>query len=216
MSQPARVALKAAVWLVALAPLAGLLYGFWTDDLTANPIEYVTRTLGETALQLLLASLALTPLRILFGVGWPLTLRRLLGLFAFFYVCLHFAVWIVLDHFFDWRTMGDDIVKRPWITVGVAAFVLLIPLAVTSTSGMIKRLGGRAWRRLHRLVYVAGVLGCLHYIWLAKKVLIQPWVYATILAVLLGIRLIDAARSYARRRRARATPSEKIVIGSRG
>src|SRR6185503_14751899 len=104
----------------------------------------------------------------------------------------------------------------PWITVGVAAFLLLIPLAVTSTSGMIKRMGARAWRRLHRLVYVAGVLGCLHYIWLAKKVLIQPWVYAAILAVLLGIRLIDAARSYARRRRARATPGEKIVIGSRG
>jgi sulfoxide reductase heme-binding subunit YedZ len=211
-----RVALKVVVWAVALAPLAALLYGFATDDLTVNPIEYVTRELGETALRLLLATLALTPLRLLAGWSWPITLRRLLGLFAFFYVTLHFAVFIVLDHFFDWKTMGDDIVKRPWITVGVAAFLLLIPLAVTSTSGMIKRMGARAWRRLHRLVYVAGVLGCLHYIWLAKKVLIQPWVYAAILAVLLGIRLIDAARSYARRRRAGATPGEKIVIGSRG
>jgi sulfoxide reductase heme-binding subunit YedZ len=196
-----RVALKIVVWAVALVPLAGLLYGYWTDDLTANPIEYVTRELGEAALRLLLASLALTPLRIVFGLSWPITLRRLLGLFAFFYVCLHFAVWIVLDHFFDWHTMGDDIVKRPWITVGVAALVLLTPLAATSTTGMIKRLGGVAWRRLHRLVYVAAVLGVLHYIWLAKKVLIQPWVYAAVLAVLLGVRGWDAARRVFRRRR---------------
>lgn len=201
MSVRGRVALKVVVWVVALTPLARLLYGFWTDDLTVNPIEYVTRELGETALRLLLASLALTPLRILFGLGWPLTLRRLLGLFAFFYVCLHFAVWIVLDHFFDWRTMGDDIVKRPWITVGVAALLLLVPLAATSTTGMIKRLGGVAWRRLHRLVYVAATLGVLHYIWLAKKVLIQPWVYAALLAVLLGIRAGDAVRKLVKRRR---------------
>jgi methionine sulfoxide reductase heme-binding subunit len=196
-----RVALKIVVWGVALAPLAALVYRYWTDDLTVNPIEYVTRQLGETALRLLLASLALTPLRILFGLGWPVTLRRLLGLFAFFYVCLHFAVWIVLDHFFDWHTMADDVVKRPWITVGVAALLLLTPLAATSTTGMIRRLGGLAWRRLHRLVYVAAVLGVLHYIWLAKKVLVQPWVYAGILTVLLGIRGWDAGRRLVKRRR---------------
>jgi sulfoxide reductase heme-binding subunit YedZ len=196
-----RVALKVVVWAVALTPLARLLYGYWTDDLTVNPIEYVTRELGETALRLLLASLALTPLRILFGLGWLVTLRRLLGLFAFFYVCLHFAVWIVLDHFFDWRTMTDDVLKRPWITVGVLALLLLTPLAATSTTGMIRRLGGVAWRRLHRLVYVAAVLGVLHYVWLAKKVLIAPWVYAAVLAVLLGIRATDAVRKLLRRRR---------------
>ena len=201
MSRRARIALKIAVWVVALTPLGRLLYGFWMDDLTVNPIEYVTRELGETALRLLLASLALTPLRILFGISWPVTLRRLLGLFAFFYVCLHFAVWIVLDHFFDWRTMSDDIVKRPWITVGVTALLLLVPLAATSTTGMIKRLGGVAWRRLHRLVYVAATLGVLHYIWLAKKVLIQPWVYAAMLAVLLGIRAGAAVRRLVKRRR---------------
>jgi len=201
VSGRARIALKITVWVVALTPLARLLYGFWMDDLTVNPIEYVTRELGETALRLLLASLALTPLRILFGISWPVTLRRLLGLFAFFYVCLHFAVWIVLDHFFDWRTMGDDIVKRPWITVGVTALLLLVPLAATSTTGMIKRLGGVAWRRLHRLVYVAATLGVLHYIWLAKKVLIQPWVYAAVLAVLLGIRAGEAVRKLVKRRR---------------
>jgi methionine sulfoxide reductase heme-binding subunit len=196
-----RVALKVAVWVVALVPLAGLLHGVWTDDLTVNPIEYVTRVLGETALVLLLASLAPTPLRIVFGLGWPLTLRRLLGLFAFFYVNLHFAVFVVLDHFFDWRTMADDVVTRPWITVGVGALLLLVPLAATSTTAMVKRLGGVAWRRLHRLVYVAAALGVLHYIWLAKKVLVEPWVYAAVLAVLLGIRALDALRRLARRRR---------------
>ncbi len=216
MTTRGRVALKVVVWAVALAPLAGLLYGFATDDLTVNPIEYVTRELGEATIRLLLATLALTPLRLLAGWSWPITLRRLLGLFAFFYAVLHFSVWIVLDHFFDWRTMGDDILKRPWITVGVAALVLLTPLAATSTTGMIKRLGGRAWRRLHRLVYVAAALGCLHYIWLAKKVLVQPWIYAGVLALLLGIRGVDAGRNYARRRRARTTSSENIVIGSRG
>jgi len=194
-----RVALKVVVWAVALAPLAGLLYGFATDNLTVNPIEYVTRELGEATIRLLLATLALTPLRLLFGWSWPVTLRRLLGLFAFFYAVLHFSVWIVLDHFFDWHTMGDDILKRPWITVGVAALVLLTPLAATSTTGMIKRLGGQTWRRLHRLVYVAAVLGCLHYIWLAKKVLVQPWLYAGFLAVLLGIRGFDSARRLSKR-----------------
>ena len=214
MTTRGRVALKVGVWVVALVPLARLLYGFAIDDLTVNPIEYVTRELGETALRLLLATLALTPLRIVSGWSWPITLRRLLGLLAFFYAVLHFAVWIVLDHFFDWHTMGDDIVKRPWITVGLTALVLLVPLAATSTTGMIKRLGGRAWRRLHRLVYVAGILGCLHYIWLAKKVLIQPWVYAAILVLLLAVRLWDAGRGLARR--AEQKKAQKIVIGSRG
>ena len=207
MTARGRVALKTAVWLVALAPLAHLVWAWWTDGLTVNPIEYVTRELGETAIRLLLATLALTPIRLLFGVSWPITLRRLLGLFAFFYVTLHFMVWIVLDHFFDWRTMADDIAKRPWITVGVTAFLLLVPLAATSTTGMIKRLGGATWRRLHRLIYVAGVLGVLHYIWLAKKVLVQPWVYAVLLATLLGIRAWATARKLSAR---------WIVLGSRG
>lgn len=202
MSRRARLALKTGVWGVALAPLAGLLWGFWIDDLTVNPIEHVTRTLGKTALQLLLASLALTPMRILLGIGWPLVLRRLLGLLAFFYICLHFAVWIVLDHFFDWATMMDDVVKRPWVTVGVLALLLLVPLAATSTTGMIRRLGGTAWRRLHRLVYVAAGLAALHYIWLAKKVLLEPWVYAGVLAALLAIRAADWMRRSVRRPRA--------------
>src|SRR5262249_43159815 len=142
----------------------------------------------------------MTPLRILFGWGWQMTLRRLLGLFAFFYVCLHLSVWVVLDHFFDWHEMGTDIVKRPYITVGMLAFTLLLPLAATSTTGMIKRLGAARWRRLHRLVYAAAGAGCLRFIWLAKKVRPDPWVYAAILALLLGVRAWDALRRLARRR----------------
>jgi sulfoxide reductase heme-binding subunit YedZ len=125
----------------------------------------------------------------------------LLGLFAFFYVCLHLSVWLVLDHFFDWAELGKDILKRPYITVGMLAWTLLLPLAATSTTGMIKRLGGANWRRLHRLAYVAAVLACLHFIWLAKKVRVDPWVYAAILAVLLGVRAWDVARRFAGRRR---------------
>ncbi len=200
MSRRLRVVLKVFVWAACLVPLAQLAAGWWRDDLTANPISYVTNELGQTTLRLLLACLAATPLRILFGWGWPIAFRRLLGLFAFFYVCLHLSVWVVLDHFFDWPQMGADILKRPYITVGMLAFVLLLPLAATSTTGMIRRLGAARWRTLHRLVYVAAVAGCLHFIWLAKKVRPDPWVYAAILAVLLGIRAWDAARRVARRR----------------
>ena len=202
MSFRARVALKIAVWAVCLAPLAQLLHRFRTDDLGANPIDFVTDSLGIWALRLLLASLALTPLRIVFGLSWPVTLRRLLGLFAFAYAVLHLATWVVLDHFFDWPVMLADVVKRPYITVGMAAATLLVPLATTSTAGMIKRLGGRAWRRLHRLVYAAALLAVLHFIWLAKVGRIEPYVYAAILGVLLGVRAVDAARRWRRRRAA--------------
>ena len=162
-----RVALKAAVWAAALAPLAAL--GFWivTDDLTANPISFITNHLGQWTLRLLLASLATTPLRLVTGWGWPALLRRLLGLFAFFYAALHFSVWILIDHFFNWPQMASDIVERPYITLGMGALVLLIPLAATSTAGMVKRLGAVGWRRLHRIVYVAAIAAVLHFIWLA-------------------------------------------------
>jgi sulfoxide reductase heme-binding subunit YedZ len=181
--------LKAGVWVLALLPLACLGYWAWQGDLTANAISFITNWLGDWALRLLLASLALTPLRLLFGIGWPMTLRRLLGLLAFFYVCLHFAVWIVLDHFFDWGPMLADVVKRPYITVGMTALLGLLPLAATSTTGMIRRLGGTRWRRLHRLVYVVAVLAVLHFIWLAKVGRIEPYYYAAALVLLLGIRL---------------------------
>lgn len=194
MSRRTRIVLKSAVWGIALSPLLLLLYRFLTNGLGANPISYATNLLGDTTLRLLLASLALTPLRILFGISWQMSLRRLLGLFAFFYACLHFTVWIGVDHFFDWEQLAADIVKRPYITLGMLALTLLVPLAATSTSDMIKRFGGRNWRRLHRLVYLIGLLAVLHYLWLVKKGVNDPYLYAAILAVLLGVRLWDWAR----------------------
>ena len=168
-----------------------LVRGWLADDLTANPIDYITRTLGLTALVLLLTSLGMTPLRILFRWSWPIQLRRLLGLLAFFYICVHFSVWIGLDHFFAWKRMGQDVLKRPFITVGFTAFVLLIPLAATSTNGMIKRLGGKRWQWLHRLIYVIAPLGILHFWWMkaGKHNFTQPIIFGLIVALLLGVRV---------------------------
>lgn len=201
MSRALRIALKALVWGVCLLPLAQLLYQYQTDSLGVNPIDHVTRTLGDWTLSILLASLSMTPFRLLFGISWQMSLRRLLGLFAFFYASLHFLVWIVLDHFFDWEQMVADVLKRPYITVGVLALTLLVPLAATSTTRMVKRLGARTWRWLHRLVYLVGVLAVLHYLWLAKKGVNGPYWYAVVLAILLGIRLWDWGRRVATRRR---------------
>jgi sulfoxide reductase heme-binding subunit YedZ len=203
-----RVGLKVAVWAICLAPLATLGYQAWANDLGANPISYLTNTLGDWTFRILLASLAMTPLRLLLGWSWPIALRRLLGLFAFAYAALHFGVWIVLDQFFDWPAMWADIVKRPYITVGLAALLLMLPLAATSTTGMIKRLGGRAWNRLHSLVYAIGVLAALHFFWLAKKARTEPYWYALVLAVVLAIRLWDwGRRRLARRQVAAAAPA---------
>jgi sulfoxide reductase heme-binding subunit YedZ len=213
MSRRRRVVLKVVVWSICVSPLAMLLYHAGTDNLGANPISYVTNVLGDTTLRILLASLAMTPLRLLFGISWQMTLRRLLGLFAFFYAALHFSVWIVIDHFFDWGQLLADVRKRPYITVGFTALVLLIPLAVTSTTRMVKRLGGRNWQRLHRLVYAIGILAILHFLWLAKKGRQEPFYYAAVLALLLGVRLWDQARALVRRRAAagRARPGMASV-----
>lgn len=203
MSRRARIVLKTAVWGTCLAPLGWLLSRASTGDLTANPISFVTNTLGDWTLRLLLGSLAMTPIRIVLGVAWPIALRRLLGLFAFFYACLHLAVWIVLDHFFDWPEMWADVVKRPYITVGMLTLLSLAPLAATSTAAMIRRLGARAWTRLHRLAYAAGVLGCLHFLWLAKVGRRDQYWHALALTVVLGVRLGAVAVRFARRRRER-------------
>ncbi len=204
MSRRRRIVLKVVVWGICVSPLAMLLYAAWTDNLGANPISYVTNVLGDTTLRILLASLAMTPLRLLFGIAWQMTLRRVLGLFAFFYAAVHFSVWIVIDHFFDWGQLLADVRKRPYITVGFTALVLLIPLAATSTTRMVKRLGGRTWQRLHQLVYVIGILAILHFLWLAKKGRQEPFYYAAVLALLLGVRLWDQARALVRKRRAMA------------
>ena len=204
MSRRGRIALKVGVWLACLTPLTLLLYRAWTDDLGANPISFITNWLGDWTFRILLASLALTPLRILTGMAWQMPLRRLLGLFSFFHAALHFSVWILLDHFFNWGQMLADVVKRPYITVGMLALTCLIPLAATSTAGMVKRLGAVNWKRLHRLVYAVGVCAALHFLWLAKVGRKEQYVYAAILALLLGVRAWHAVRHVARRRRAGA------------
>lgn len=181
--------IKPLVIILCLIPLAFLVFDALTNNLGANPIEKITRRSGDWALRLLLITLAVTPMRILLQQPWLLRLRRMLGLFAFFYACLHITSYVVLDQFFAWDDIVKDIIKRPFITVGFIAFVLLIPLALTSTNKMIKRLGAVRWQRLHKLVYLIACLGVLHYFWMVKADLRSPLLHATILAILLGYRL---------------------------
>jgi methionine sulfoxide reductase heme-binding subunit len=178
---------RTAIFAAACVPAAALVYGFYINDLTANPIDYITDTTGYTALSLLLLSLSVTPLRRLTGRNELIRLRRMLGLLAFFYACLHVSTWLVLDWFFDFASMAADIVERPFITIGMLTFVLLIPLAATSTTGMIRRLGKR-WQQLHRLVYVAGVTAVIHFWWVVKADFREPRLFALALSVLLGFR----------------------------
>lgn len=181
--------LTIVVFLSCLAPLGLLAERAWYGGLGANPVEKVLRFNGHWTLVLLLVTLGVTPLRRLGGWSWPLRLRRMLGLFAFFYACLHFLSYVVLDQFFDWPAILKDIAKRPYITVGFPSFLLLIPLAVTSSDAMIRRLGGRNWKRLHRLVYLAAIGGVVHFWWLVKRDISEPLLFAAVLAVLLGFRL---------------------------
>ena len=178
---------KPLVFCVSLLPLVWLCWLAWQDRLGANPVETLSHRTGDWSLRFLLLTLAVTPLRRLSGWNWLLKFRRMLGLFAFFYVCLHLGVYLIFDQFFDPSAILEDIAKRPYITVGFAGFLLLIPLAVTSTNGMIKRLG-RNWQRLHRLVYLIAVLGVVHYWWLVKADISEPLLYAGLLTMLLGYR----------------------------
>lgn len=178
---------KPLVFCVSLLPLVWLCWLAWQDRLGANPIETLSHRTGDWSLRFLLLTLAVTPLRRLSGWNWLLKFRRMLGLFAFFYVCLHLGVYLIFDQFFDPSAILEDIAKRPYITVGFAGFLLLIPLAATSTNGMIKRLG-RNWQRLHRLVYLIGMLGVVHYWWLVKADISEPLLYAGLLTMLLGYR----------------------------
>jgi methionine sulfoxide reductase heme-binding subunit len=181
---------KAALFLLALIPLTRLGFGAYLDTLGANPIEKITRTTGYWTLTFLLISLSLTPFRRMLGWQWLIRLRRMLSLFAFFYACLHFLTYLVLDQFFDWDSIIKDIIKRPYITVGFPAFLLMIPLALTSTDAMIRRLGGKRWRLLHRLVFLSATGGVIHYWWLVKKDLTNPITFAVWLGFLLGIRFL--------------------------
>ena len=186
--------LKTTLFLLCLVPLLSLVYGLLGDSLGANPIEALSRGLGDWTLRFLLITLLVTPLRRFTGLNWLPRLRRMLGLYTFFYALLHFMSYVWLDQFFDWAAIGKDIVKRPFITVGFASFLLLIPLAATSTNAMIKRLGGQRWRALHRAIYLIAGLAVLHYWWMVKKDITQPAIYAAVLALLLGLRVYWAVR----------------------
>lgn len=183
-----RFVAKPVVFVACLLPLAWLAWHVAAGELGANPIEKMNRFLGDWALRFLLISLAVSPLREI--GGWPVLMRfrRMLGLFAFTYVVLHLSSWIGVDQFFAWAHIWADIVKRPYITIGMGAFLLLIPLAATSTAGMIKRLGAKRWKRLHMLVYPAAALGCAHFFMMVKADIREPLIYAGILVALLGWR----------------------------
>jgi len=181
-------ALQALAVAVGALPAASLIVSALTGGLGANPVERVTHVTGDWALRFLLLSLSVTPVRRLLGWSWAAPLRRTLGLTAFGYACSHFLTYLVLEHFFDWQLIVEDVLKRRYVTAGFAAFVCLVPLAVTSTRAMIRRLG-RRWISLHRLVYLAAALGAIHFLWLVKSDLREPLVYAAILTLLLGLRL---------------------------
>jgi len=199
-----RRALKPLVFALALGPVLFYAWLATSGGLGANPIEATIRFLGDWGLRFLLIALAVTPVREITGWSGVARFRRMLGLFAFFYVCAHLLSYTVLDQFFDWAAIWKDIVKRTYITVGMAGFVLLVPLAVTSTKGWVKRLGGRAWQRLHRIVYAAGVLGVFHFYMMVKADTREPILYAVILALLLAWRLFSRLRRRPERRRAPA------------
>ncbi|MCB4811802.1 sulfoxide reductase heme-binding subunit YedZ [Methylovorus menthalis] len=185
--------IKAGLFLLALIPLARLLWLGMHDDLGANPIEFIERSTGTWALVILLVTLSFTPLRLLTGTAWPVQLRRMAGLFMFFYACLHITTYVWLDHWFDWQEIAKDIIKHPYVLVGFAAFMLSIPLALTSSNAMIKRLRQR-WKPLHRLVYLVAIFAVLHFWWLVKKDITEPMLYALVLSVLLAIRVAFTLR----------------------
>ena len=186
--------LKPGILVGALAPVAAILMRARSGGLGANPIAEALNELGLVALALLIASLALTPLRTVFGWTWPIRVRRTVGLLAFFYATVHVSVYAGLDQAFDWRAIAADVSKRPFIFVGFAAFTLLIPLAVTSTNAAVRRMGYVKWSRLHTLVYPAALLAVIHFVWRVKKDVREPMAYGLILAGLLIVRGVTARR----------------------
>lgn len=209
LTQRYRFIYKPLVFVASLLPLAWLVLaalGWFGLDLGADPVKKIEHECGKTALNLLLLTLAVSPVRELAGLPQLLRLRRMLGLFAFFYVVMHFTAYLVLDLELNFHTLGADIARRPYITIGFTALLLLIPLAVTSTNRMMRRLG-RHWQRLHRLVYLIAVLGVWHFYWQVKRDVREPLVYAGVLALLLGYRVLRA--------RLRATPvAQRSPAGS--
>lgn len=197
---------KVAVFLLCLVPLGALVLRAVQGQLTANPIEFITHTTGDWTLRFVVITLAISPLRRIPRMGALIRFRRILGLFAFFYGCLHFSTWIGLDKFFAWTEMWKDVQKRRFITVGFTGFVLMIPLAITSTAGWIRRMGGGRWQLLHRAIYVTAVAGVIHYYWLVKSDIRKPLQYAAMVGVLLSWRL----GSWLKRRRDRQTQAQAL------
>ena len=187
--------IKMAVFIVCLLPLGRLLWAAYSDDFGPNPVEFVQRWTGSWTFNLLLATLCVTPLRTITQWHWLLRLRRMLGLFCFFYACLHFLSFIGFDHSFEVNEIAKDVFKRPFVSVGFAAFILLIPLAATSSNWAIRKLGGRKWQELHRNIYLIGILAALHYFWLVKATaLLWPLADSVALAILLGWRIRERRR----------------------
>ncbi|HEY4541113.1 MAG TPA: protein-methionine-sulfoxide reductase heme-binding subunit MsrQ [Noviherbaspirillum sp.] len=183
--------MKTAVFILALIPFVRLVAAAFADQLGANPLEFITRSTGDWTLYLLCLTLAVTPLRRMTGWTWLLRLRRMLGLFTFFYASLHFTTFLWFDHFFDLSEMMRDVLKRPFIAVGFVAYLLLVPLAATSTDAMIRRLGGKKWQRLHRVIYAIAPLAVLHFWWMkaGKNDFAQPLLFTLLVALLLLVRL---------------------------
>ncbi len=181
---------KVVVFLLGLAPFGALLWWVYKLDLTANPLEFITHYTGDWTLRGIMITLTVTPLRVLLNRPVLTRFRRMLGLFTFFYGVLHLLTWIVFVNAFDVREMWEDVAERPYITVGMAGFLAMVPLAITSTQGWVKRLGFKRWQKLHYLIYPAGIAGVLHYLWLVKSDIREPLMYGGILAVLLGFRIV--------------------------
>jgi len=181
---------KVVVFIAALLPLAWLVWKALHEDLGANPVEFITRATGDWALTFLLSSLAITPLRKIAKFSELIRFRRMLGLYGFFYASLHLLTFVGLDHHFNWAEVLPDVYKRPFVTAGFTAWLLMVPLALTSTTWSIRKLGGKNWQRLHRLVYFSAIAAVVHYWWLVKKDITDPLIYAVILGVLLGFRIV--------------------------
>ena len=194
-----RRVVKPLLWLVGLGPITYLVYQAFFGDLTADPVKYITHFTGRTALITLFVTLAVSPLRRATGWNWLIRVRRLVGLFSFFYAVIHLAIYLVFDRGFVFTELGEDIVKRPFITVGFSAWLMLLTLAVTSPQAMIRRLGGTRWRALHRLVYVAAVAGVVHFTWAQKKDIREPLIFAGVLCLLLLPRLLPDRRAGSKR-----------------
>jgi sulfoxide reductase heme-binding subunit YedZ len=203
---------KPVLYVAALLPLAWLLFALLTGRVMGDQVKFMQHVTGDTILTCLMLTLSITPLRRLTGWNEMIRVRRLIGLTAFWYACLHLTTYLVFDQSLSMSEIIADIMKHPWVLVGFTAFLCLVPLAITSTTGWVRRLGGKRWQRLHRLVYVAAIAGVLHYLWLVKKDITAPLTYGAVLAVLLGSRILLARERRAKRDRVPREAEAKRLV----